>query len=195
RIDPPCLHDALPIWLMRKEKALLGVVAGRTVGVASSGTIGGTVDAMCTGRASGIRCHEVENFREQFFRSRRWCFFLHAKTTVVDLIELVNRRNDDEVDDTRDNQEVNDSSDDYAEVNESIFIFRDLETQSCHVGGAKRGNDWLNEGISQCGNDGGKCATDDDTNCQIDNIAAHDEIFKALEHDFSFSDSDENVLD
>src|SRR5699024_11774061 len=86
-------------------------------------------------------------------------------------------------------QEVDNGGDDNTEVNESVFIISDLETKTSHIGGAEGVDDWLNQRISNRGDDGGESGTDDDTNCQIDDVAAHDEIFKALEHDLSFAGS------
>src|SRR5699024_6149329 len=133
--------------------------------------------------------HEVADLSQQLLGGRSGSFLVTAEATVVDLVELGEWRNDEEVDHSGDNQEVDDGGDNHAKVNEGVFIVGDLETKASHISGAERVDDRLDQGVSNRGDDCRKGSTDDDTNCQIDDVAAHNEIFKDLEHDLSFSGS------
>lgn len=94
---------------------------------------------------------------------------------------LVHRQNDDEVDNGSDQDEVDSSVDDCTEVNEGSFVaFLDEEAEAGDIRGAEGSDQRLDEVLGESGHDGGECATDDDCDGEVNNVAAHDEIFKTL---------------
>lgn len=97
------------------------------------------------GGAASLASHEVADFCEQLFGGWGWCFFFNAQTTLVHLVELIDWRNDEEVNNTSDDQEVDSSGDDCTEVNEGGFIVGDLEAKTCHISRAEGVDDWLDE--------------------------------------------------
>lgn len=88
-------------------------------------------DVACwAGGAASLASHKVADFCEQLFGGWGWCFFFNTQTTLVHLVELVDWRNDEEVNNTSDDQEVDSSGDDCTEVNEGGFIVGDLEAKA-----------------------------------------------------------------
>ena len=161
----------------------MAAAVGRTViGVGSAA--GGTVNAgscdVLIGDVLGLE--QVADFREQFLGSWGRGLRVHTVAALSGLGELVDRHDDEEVDHCGDDEEVDRCGDYRAEVNEGVFVVGDLEAQSVHLSGAKGIDDRLDDGVSNGSDDCGEGGADDDRGGKFDDVAAHNEVFKTLEH-------------
>lgn len=141
------------------------------------------IDAGGAVNAALVLGQEVTDLGEQLIGGRGRSILWDAGTALLQFVQLVHRDDEDEVNNQRDDEEVDCGGNDRTEVNKgSLVSGANLEAQALYFGGAQGSDDWVDEVIGERGNDRGECGTDDNRDGELDDVATHDEVFKALEH-------------
>src|SRR5690606_10189591 len=124
---------------------------------------------------------QVADLREQLGVGGSHFLLLTALATFLELLE---RQHHQEVDDSRDDHEVDRGVDDTSEVEERASVLRqNPEAQSLsRVAPADRVDQRLDQTFGERRDNRGEGGTDDDCDGKLDDVAAHQEFLETLQH-------------
>src|SRR4051794_7317880 len=164
-----------------------GAPASRTTGTGRTGRRTTTAEPSVAAvvAALGLRTQQVADLDEQLDVGRlRGARLLAA---LAPLLHVLHRQHDHEVDDRRDQDEVDRRVDHAAEVQERGFVVvEDLVAEALRgVGAADRADQRLDEAGGERRDDGRERRADDHRYGEVDDVAAHQEVLETLEHLFS----------